>query len=110
MRRRDFISLLGGAVAVPLAARAQQGERIRRVGVLGILAKDDPEAEGRVAAFQQALAASGWTEGVNVRIDYRWAGGDADRVRKYATELITAFAGRHFSGRQSSWTAAPSDT
>ena len=74
------------------------------------LAKDDPEAEGRVAAFQQALAASGWTEGVNVRIDYRWAGGDADRVRKYATELITAFAGRHFSGRQSSWTAAPSDT
>ncbi|MGB8895038.1 MAG: hypothetical protein WCD13_12145 [Pseudolabrys sp.] len=89
MRRRDFISLLGGAVAVSLAARAQQGERIRRVGVLGILAKDDPEAEGRVLAFQQALAASGWTEGVNVRIDYRWAGGDADRVRKYATELIT---------------------
>lgn len=89
MRRRDFIKVIGGATAAwPLAARAQQRERMRRIGVLGVLDNDDPEANARVVALQQALAASGWTKDVNVRIDYRWAGGDLDRVRKYAAELI----------------------
>ena len=88
MRRREFIILLGASVAIPLVARAQQSDRIRRIGVIGVLDKDDPEAKARMAVFQQALAALGWTEGVNVRIDYRWAGGDMDRVRKYATELV----------------------
>jgi putative ABC transport system substrate-binding protein len=89
MRRRDFIKAIGaGAAVLPFAARAQQSDRIRRIGVLGVLDKDDPEAMARVAAFQQALAASGWTEGVNVRIEYRWAGGDLDRVKKYAAELV----------------------
>jgi putative tryptophan/tyrosine transport system substrate-binding protein len=89
MRRRDFIKVVAGsAVAWPLAAHAQQSDRVRRIAVLGVLDKDDPEAKSRVAALEQALAASGWTEGVNVRIDYRWAGGDLDRVRKYAAELV----------------------
>jgi putative ABC transport system substrate-binding protein len=89
MRRRDFIKVVAGSAAVwPLAVRAQQSDRIRRISVLGFLDKDDPEAKARTAAFQQALAALGWTEGVNVRIDYHWAGGDADRVRKYTTELV----------------------
>ena len=88
MRRRQFISLLGGAATWPLVAHAQQSERMRRIGVLGVLDNDDPEAKARVAAFQQALAGSGWTEGVNVQIDFRWAGGDLDRVRKYAAELV----------------------
>ena len=88
MRRREFITLVGSTAACwPLIAFAQQSERMRRIGVLGVLDNDDPETKARVAAFQQALAASGWTEGVNVRIDYRWAGGDLDRVRKYAAEL-----------------------
>jgi putative ABC transport system substrate-binding protein len=88
MRRREFIALVGGAAAWPLGARAQQGERIRRISVLGILDKDDPEVMERTAAFEQALTAVGWTTGVNVRIDYHWAGGDTDRARKYAGELI----------------------
>ena len=89
VRRREFITLLGGVtVAWPLAARAQQGERVRRVGALGVLAKDDPEAKAHEAAFQQALAGLGWTVGGNLRIDYRWAAGDADRLRKTAAELV----------------------
>ena len=88
MRRREFISLLSGAALIPLAAHAQQNERIRRIGVIGVLAKDDPEAVGRVAAFQQTLASTGWSDGRNVRIDYRWTGGDADRLKKYTTELV----------------------
>ena len=88
MRRREFIILPGASVAIPLVARAQQSDRIRRIGVIGVLDKDDPEAKARMAVFQQALAALGWIEGVNVRIDYRWAGGDMDRVRKYATQLV----------------------
>jgi putative ABC transport system substrate-binding protein len=88
MQRREFITLLGGAaVAWPLAVRAQQSERMRRIGVLMAIAADDPEAKGRIAAFQQGLNESGWTDGRNVRIDYRWAVGDADRVR-YAAELV----------------------
>jgi putative ABC transport system substrate-binding protein len=88
VRRREFITLLGGAAAWPLAARGQQGERVRRVGVLQVLAENDPEAAARHAAFEQALGVIGWSHGRNVRIDYRYAGGDANRVRKYATELL----------------------
>ena len=88
MKRRDFIALLGGAAAWPLAAGAQQPERIRRVGVLMNLTADDPEAPGRVAAFAQGLGELGWTIGRNVRIDYRWGANDPDRGRRYADELI----------------------
>ena len=89
MRRRDFISLLGGAVAAwPLAARAQQGERVRRVGVLMNLTADDDEASRRVTALAQGLQQLGWTDGRNVRIDYRWGAADTDHSRKYAAELV----------------------
>src|SRR5262244_3780594 len=89
MRRREFITLLGGAAAAwPLAARAQQGERMRRVGVLMNLTADDPEASDRVTAFAQGLQQLGWTAGHNVRIDYRWGAVDADRSRRYAAELV----------------------
>src|SRR5262249_57495894 len=87
MKRREFISLLGGtAVAWPLSARAQQ-DRVRRIGVLMNLAANDPEGQARVAAFVQALRQLGWTDGANARIDYRWSGGDEARVRGYAAEL-----------------------
>jgi putative ABC transport system substrate-binding protein len=88
MRRREFISLLAGAAAWPLAARAQQGERLRRIGVLMSVAADDPEAPARVGAFSQGLAELGWTIGRNVRIDYRWFAGDIEAARKYAAELV----------------------
>jgi putative tryptophan/tyrosine transport system substrate-binding protein len=90
MRRREFITLLGsGAVAAgPLAARAQQAERMRRIGALINLAADDPEALGRITAFVQGLQQLGWTDGRNVRIDARWAAGSADNFRKYAAELV----------------------
>src|SRR5215468_1886974 len=87
-RRRDFITLLGGAAAWPLAARAQQPAQLRRIGVLMPFAEDDPVGQARVAAFVQGLQQSGWTDGRNVRIDYRWSAGDADRIRKLAMELI----------------------
>ena len=92
MKRRDFITLLGSAAAAwPLAARAQQGERIRRIGVLQAISESDPEAHLRKAAFVGGLQKLGWTEGTHVTIDYRWAGADADRIRLYATEI----AGMH---------------
>jgi putative ABC transport system substrate-binding protein len=88
LKRREFITLLGGAAAAwPLAARAQQGERVRRIGVLMTLAADDPEGQARLTAFVQGLQELGWTDGRNVRIDYRWPAGDAERTRRYATEL-----------------------
>src|SRR5262249_56062081 len=87
MTRRDFITLLGGAAAWPLAARARQRERMRRIGALMALAADDPEAPVRVAAFAQGLHELGWTVGGNVRIDYRWAVSDADRSRCAAALL-----------------------
>jgi len=88
MRRRDFLTLLGGAIAAwPLAARAQQPERMRRIGVLMNLAAGDPEGQARLAALLQGLQALGWADGPNVRIDTRWAAGDADKFRKYAAEL-----------------------
>jgi len=90
MRRRDFVSLLGGAAAAwPVAARGQQSAGMRRIGVFFAgLDRGDPEVTARVAAFQQALAGLGWIGGGNVRIDYRWGGGDADLRRKYAAELV----------------------
>ena len=93
MRRRDFITLLGGAAAAssvswPLTARAQQADRVRRIGALsGGAAMDSPDWQANIAAFLQGLAQSGWTDGHNVRIDYRWGLGDADNIRKYAVEL-----------------------
>jgi putative ABC transport system substrate-binding protein len=89
MRRRDFITLLGsGAATWPLSARAQQGERLRRIGVLIPGASDDPEYQGRLAAFLQGLQQLGWIDGRNVRIDTRIGATDADLVRKYAVELV----------------------
>jgi putative tryptophan/tyrosine transport system substrate-binding protein len=89
MRRREFITLLGGAVASwPLAARAQQGERVRRIGVLMSLAADDKQGQARLAAFLQGLQELGWTDGRNVRIDVRWGTGDAGRNRRHAAELV----------------------
>jgi putative ABC transport system substrate-binding protein len=89
VRRREFITLLGGAVAAwPLAARAQQSNRLRVVGVLLAMAPDDPEAQLRVKAFEAGLRELGWTEGRNLRLEYRWAAGDAVLLRKQATELV----------------------
>jgi putative ABC transport system substrate-binding protein len=89
MKRRAFISLLGGAAAAwPLTAGAQQRERMRRVGVLMHLAADDPEGQSRVAAFLQGLQEAGWAVGRNVNIDVRWAAGEADRFRRYAMEIV----------------------
>jgi ABC-type uncharacterized transport system substrate-binding protein len=89
MKRREFISLLGGVtVAWPLAARGQQPERMRRIGVLMNTAADDPTGQARLLAFAQTLAQSGWTDGRNVQIDIRWAAGDPDRIRRYAAELV----------------------
>src|SRR5262249_8919078 len=89
MKRREFITLLGGAaVAWPLAARAQQPDRKRRIGVLMTLAADDPEGQARLTAFVQGLQEFGWTDSRNVQIDYRWPAGDAERIRRYAAELV----------------------
>jgi ABC-type uncharacterized transport system substrate-binding protein len=89
IRRREFITLLGGAAAAwPLAARAQSGERMRRVGALTNLTQTDSEGHARDEAFVQGLRQSGWTEGANLRIDRRWTDGDAERARQYATELV----------------------
>jgi ABC-type uncharacterized transport system substrate-binding protein len=89
MRRREFITLLGGAAAAwPLAARAQQGERMRRIGALLNVGPDDPMGQARVAAFVHGLQAAGWSDGRNVQIDTRWAAADPGNYRKYAAELI----------------------
>jgi putative ABC transport system substrate-binding protein len=89
IRRRQFITLLGGSAAWPLAARAQQGERVRHIGVLMPAAADEPVAQARILAFAQALAQLGWTIGRNVRLDTRWATSNADTIRKYAAELVS---------------------
>jgi len=89
VRRREFITLLGGAaVTWPLAGRAQQAERMRRIGVLTSFASDDPAEQTHVLAFAQALAQSGWIEGRNARIDIRWGAGDPERIRRYVAELV----------------------
>ena len=89
MERREFITLLGGAaVAWPLAARAQQPERMRRVGVLMNTAADSADGKARYEAFVQGLQQLGWTDGRNARLDVRWAAGDPERIRRYAAELV----------------------
>ena len=90
IRRREFITLLGGAVAWPLAARGQQGDRVRRVGVLMGPDENDPLAKSQVSAFTQALSDLGWTDGHTARIDFRWGRTDINRIRALAQE----FAGR----------------
>jgi putative ABC transport system substrate-binding protein len=86
LRRRDFITLLGGAAAWPIAARAQQGDRVRRIGVL--MPEDENDPLAKVSAFTQALADLGWTDSRNVRMDFRYAGGDINRIRALAQELV----------------------
>jgi putative tryptophan/tyrosine transport system substrate-binding protein len=88
IRRREFITLIGGAAAWPLASRAQQGERMRRIGVLMPYAAGDPETKSRLTAFRQALERLGWSEDRNVRIDYRFAAGSSDRYLPLARELM----------------------
>jgi|RhiMetdeSRZDD1v2_1073273.scaffolds.fasta_scaffold309079_2 putative tryptophan/tyrosine transport system substrate-binding protein len=91
MTRRDFITILGStvtAMAWPLAARTQQGERMRRIGVLMAYAENDLTAQSWLAAFRAALGKLGWTEGSNLRIELRWSAGDADRLRMLAKELV----------------------
>src|SRR5215471_15983058 len=88
MRRREFITLLGGAAAWPLAVRAQQPERMRRIGVLFGPAADDQDYKVRVVAFQQRLQQLGWTDGHNARIDYRFAAANPENYRRYAAELV----------------------
>jgi putative ABC transport system substrate-binding protein len=90
MRRREFIGIVGGlAIAWPLGARAQQGDRMRRIGVLWATSEDDPVAQARQAAFLQGLQQLGWVNGQNVRIDVRWAAGNLINARQYAAELVT---------------------
>ena len=89
MRRRDFVKgIVGSAATWPLVARAQQGEHIRRIGVLMNIGADDPQAPALVGAFSQGLAESGWIIGRNARIDYRWYQGNAETARAYAAELL----------------------
>jgi putative ABC transport system substrate-binding protein len=88
MKRREFITLLSGAAAWPLAARAQQGDRVRRIGVLMAGEENDPVYKTRLSAFTQALAGLGWTDGRNARMDVRWAGDDTNRIRALAQELV----------------------
>jgi putative ABC transport system substrate-binding protein len=88
IRRREFMALLGSAAAWPIAARAQQPDRVRRIGVLMPLAEDDPVGQARVAAFLQGLRGSGWINRGNVQIDYRWSTGDDERIRRDSAELV----------------------
>jgi putative ABC transport system substrate-binding protein len=88
MNRREFITLLSGAAAFPLVARAQQGDRVRRIGLLLSYDENDPLAKPQVSAFTQALAELGWIDGRNVRMDVRWGGDDINRIRALAQELV----------------------
>ena len=90
LRRREFITLLGGAAAWPLAVRAEQAERMRRIGVLSGFAENDPEMKARLAALRQGLEGLGWSEGRNIKIDYRWGAGDPGRQQAYAAELVAS--------------------
>src|SRR5262245_11865977 len=114
LRRREFITLLGGAAAWPLAARAQQPERVRRIGVLMNMASDDPESQARLSALVKGLQELGWTVGRNVRIDYRWGEGDAERYRRQAAEMfalepdvIVSWGAEIASGSQKASRAVP---
>jgi putative ABC transport system substrate-binding protein len=88
MRRREFITLIGGTAAWPLAVRAQQPERMRRVGVLMVPRENDIEAQTRASIIRKGLGELGWSEGRNLQIDFRWSGGDAARAKAYAAELV----------------------
>src|SRR4249920_3902823 len=88
MRRRTFIAGLGSAAAWPVVVRAQQGDRLRHIGVLMGGNENDPEPKARLSAFTQALADLGWTDGRDVRMDLRWGGGDTNRMRALAQELV----------------------
>ncbi|MGB6862346.1 MAG: ABC transporter substrate-binding protein, partial [Pseudolabrys sp.] len=88
MRRRDFLGILGGAAAWPVASKAQQAERVRRVGILSILGSDDPEGQARTAVFEQTLQELGWTVGRDLKIETRHSGADLDSLRRYAAELV----------------------
>jgi putative ABC transport system substrate-binding protein len=88
MRRREFIAFLGGAAGWPLIARAQQTERTRLIGVLMANAESDLAAQSEITVLRDALTKLGWTEGVNLRIELRWGGGDADKIRRLAKELV----------------------
>src|SRR4029434_3780039 len=91
MRRREFITLVGGAAAAwPLTARAQQGERVRRIGVLILYSQTDREGQARIAAFLDTVRSLGWRDGRNVRIEYRWSAGDIGREKVFAAELVRA--------------------
>ena len=97
MRRREFLGILGGAAAWPVASKAQQAERVRLVGVLNILGPDDPEAQARRAVFEQTLQQLGWTVGRDLKIEIRQVGSDRDRLRRYAAELVALAPGVIFS-------------
>ena len=88
LRRREFNAGLGGAAAWPLAAWAQQGDRVRRIGVLMLGDENDPEGKRRLSAFTQALVGLGWIDGRNLRMDLRWGGDDTDRIRALVQELV----------------------
>ena len=88
MRRREFIALIGGALTWPVGVRAQHRERLRRVGALIGIAESDAEARPRADAFQQGLQELGWVVGQNIRIEYRWAAADPERMRAHAVELV----------------------
>ena len=99
MKRREFVTLLGGATAAwPLAARAQKAERERRIGVLMHLPENDPEAQARIRALLRGMQQLGWTEGLNLRIDYRFGAADVDRARGYAAEPIALAPDVHTRG------------
>jgi putative tryptophan/tyrosine transport system substrate-binding protein len=89
VKRREFITVLGGAAVWPLTSYAQQSERVRRIGVLIPLAADDPQSQRRLTAFVQGLQELGWTDGRNIRIETRWTAGDTDRMRRHAAELVS---------------------
>jgi putative ABC transport system substrate-binding protein len=89
LRRRDFVTLLGGAVAWPIGAYAQVGTRMRRVGAMMLLAEDDPQQKAWTEAFLLGLQEAGWTDRSDIQIEYRWRAGDAARARRYAAELVS---------------------
>ena len=95
IRRREFIVGLGSAAAWPVVAQAQPPSQMRRIGVLSPLAADDPEARREIEAFLQGLEQLGWTDGRNVRIDYGWGSGNADKIRKSALDLVMLAPGCH---------------
>jgi hypothetical protein len=98
MRRRAFMTLLGGATTWPLAVRAQQPERMRRIGVLMSVEEKDPEGNAELSQFTQGLAESGWIDGRNLRIEVRWGGGDVNRTRTFAKELVAPQPGSLLGG------------